>query len=184
MKNTLNKEEMYWLVLIIVLIIYFLTTYFIFFNHSSQEIVPITPIIEKFEIQKNYSYNEVIDSGNVSLCNNLIETDLIEVCKIKLVQCNTDDCYFEQARFNSDETLCFNISDENLKAGCTLDIKRNQLLENALLSNNLKLCDSFEDQANINHCRDNYYIAKRFNEDNPSYCQFILNEVIKNECNQ
>lgn len=43
-------------------------------------------------------------------------------------------------------------------------------------------CDLLDDDLSVKHCRDNYYFAKRFNTDNLSFCDKIVNEVLRNEC--
>ena len=54
--------------------------------------------------------------------------------------------------------------------------------ENAILKDNSSICEQFDNLKSIEHCKDNYYFAKRFNENDLSYCDKIISEVIKNEC--
>ena len=69
-----------------------------------------------------------------------------------------------------------------MKTGCSAAIKRTKILENAILNNNISNCDIFEDTENIQFCYDNFYLGKRYNEDNQEYCEKIINLELKEEC--
>jgi hypothetical protein len=128
------------------------------------------------------TYDEAISLNNISNCDLIQKKELIEVCKVKLSDCQDDECKFKKARLEMDTQACYNITDENLRAGCTASIKRSKLLESAVLEDTISLCLNFEDESGIERCRDNYYIAKRFNENNKEFCSYIVNEKIKDEC--
>jgi hypothetical protein len=93
-----------------------------------------------------------------------------------------NSCFNSKAINNQDESLCFNIEDENIMLACTYSIKKTQILERTVFADDIDLCNNFEEAEEIAFCNDNYYIAKRFNENDLSYCSNIVDEVIKNEC--
>lgn len=161
---------------VIFLILLFLILNFIFFNSifNSSE-------IQNKELNLSMSFEQVIISNNISNCNYVLE-NLIESCKLRLSVCENDSCFFEKARFEKDESLCFKIVDSNLVASCILDIKRNLIFQKSVLEDNIDICQDFEDEANINFCRDNYYLSKRHNLGDFSYCEHILLEELKNAC--
>lgn len=128
------------------------------------------------------SFREAVESNVISNCDYIIEKNLIESCKLELINCNDDDCYFDKARYKMDEKLCFNIENETKIAGCSASIKISEIKQRAVLEDDIHICDEFETAETINFCKDNYYIANRFNKNDLSFCDNILNEVIKNEC--
>jgi len=107
---------------------------------------------------------------------------LVDTCKLKLIECSDDDCYFEKARFEMDVSLCSKIMDVDKVSKCNLLIIRSQILQNAVLKDEIKICTEFSDLSDVEFCYDNYYISKRFNENDVEFCEMIKNEVIKNEC--
>jgi hypothetical protein len=135
-------------------------------------------------IEKELTFQEAIASNDVSNCDYVVEKNLIESCKLELIECNDDACYFDKARYKMDEQLCFNIDDEDQSAGCSASIKISDIKQRAVLEDDIQICEEFENLETINFCRDNYYIASasRYNKDDLSFCNSILNEVIKNEC--
>ena len=130
---------------------------------------------------KNYTYSEVLDLGDVSLCPHIADKNLVETCQIKLCECSDDQCFFDKARLDMNESLCYNISDDSLRASCSSSITRSEIMESAVLKDDISLCSELEGSS-FERCRDNYYFAKRFNEDNIKYCESIKNEKLKSEC--
>lgn len=126
-----------------------------------------------------YSFQEAIKNNN---CKNLCDENLIESCELRLIGCTDDDCFFDKARFERDEKFCFNIEDDVQRAGCSAAITRDNILESVVINDNLSLCNKFEDEPNIKFCKDNYYYAKSHNSNNLSFCESILNEVVKDAC--
>ena len=137
-------------------------------------------IIEKNNV--NYSFVEVISDGNISNCENLQDKRFIESCKFKLINCSDDDCYFKKARYELNSRLCFNIVDENKRIACTSLIKISKIKYLAVSKNNISICNDFDEIENVNNCKDNFYFTSRYNYNNLSYCNYIQNEVMKNEC--
>ncbi len=148
--------------------------------------------VENNDIVSNNNDNIIVDNSEKNVadveydidCDNAEDLGEFTKCQIDARDCSKegDECYYAKAQTYQDETMCFNIEDETRVAACTATIQRSQMLEDVVLSDDLTLCDKFEDQANIDFCEDNYYIAKRFNEDDLKYCDNIKNDLIKNEC--
>ncbi len=116
-------------------------------------------------------------------CDNL-SGGLKESCKIKISVCTTDECYYNQARLTKNESECFNIADMNTRLVCTSSITQDTIFQNAIILNNLSLCDNLEDTLAKVACRDNYYIVNSINKKDKSYCLNITREVVRNECLQ
>jgi len=112
---------------------------------------------------------------NDSFLKNSCETELLDLC----VQ---DECFFEKAGRLNDESVCFDIKDESKRVMCSSLIKVSNIKEDAVLSGNISRCLDFENDVMILRCEDNFYLAKRFNEDDFSVCDNIVDEVLKNEC--
>ena len=131
-----------------------------------------------------YTIEEAIQGGDISMCDSLIDESMRDTCILKNTVCvaGDDGCFFEKARFEMDERLCYEIVDEDKKLLCTSSIGISSIKQRAVIEDNLSICDEFGDVAMIEFCQDNYYIAKRFNEDNLEFCSQIKNEVIKDEC--
>lgn len=128
------------------------------------------------------SLEDILVSGNVSNCIYLSDSNLSDSCVLLLSDCLDDSCYFNKARFSLNESLCFEISDESLSSSCSLDVKLNTLLEQSILEDDIDICLDFEDLSNQNYCRDNFYLAQRFNNNDLSYCNLIFSEEMQNVC--
>ena len=133
--------------------------------------------------------NEINDGGekielgvDFLACESLESQNLIDGCKLRLSICNDDDCYLKKARFERDEQLCYNIVNNDSRVTCTTAIKISSIKQRAVLEDNISICMEFESEEMVEFCYDNYYIAKRFNENNLEFCSKIKNEVIRNEC--
>ena len=74
------------------------------------------------------------------------------------------------------------IKNESKKVLCSSLIKVSNIKESAVLEDNISRCLDFESDVMVLRCEDNFYLAKRFNEDDFSVCENIVDEVLKNEC--
>jgi hypothetical protein len=169
-----KKEVSAWSLVIIILIVFLISFFLLKFTLESNNNVKHND----FPLAYEYAFS----SGNLSNCDLIENISLVEVCKIKLGNCSDDNCFEIKAKMENDEKLCFKIKDPDLRAGCSLDLKRNSMLEGAVLEDDISVCERFEDVANRDFCRDNYYLAKRFNHNDLSYCSQIKLEALKNEC--
>lgn len=179
MDNKINKTELIFMILIVIIVVFFLS--FFIFTSNKFEVTDEHSDSDNFKTA--LSFEEAILDGDISNCDYILEKNLIESCKLELVKCNDDDdCYFDKARYEKDTQLCFNIKDETKLAGCSASIKISEIRQRAVLEDNVEICTEFETDETINFCQDNFYIANRYNKNDLSFCDNILNEVIRNEC--
>ncbi|MCB9371080.1 hypothetical protein H6501_05765 [Candidatus Woesearchaeota archaeon] len=98
--------------------------------------------------------------------------------------CGSDECRFDWARENQNVSLCFDIGNETLRAACSASITHFKIIEDSVLSDNISVCDSFEEVSAVQNCRDNYYFVSSVNKDDMGLCSFIVSEEMRNECNK
>ncbi|MCB9371082.1 hypothetical protein H6501_05775 [Candidatus Woesearchaeota archaeon] len=96
--------------------------------------------------------------------------------------CESDECRFDWARENQNVSLCFDIGDETLRAACSASITQSLVFESSVQNNDSAVCDSLSDISLVQNCRDNYYYVSALNQNDSSFCSFIENEVMKNDC--
>ena len=165
-----------------VFLIFFLFIIFIIFSSSDSNSDSFSDFPKDSSSDLILSLEDILISGNVSNCVYLEDLFFYDSCILLLSDCFDDSCYFDKARFSLNESLCFEISDESLSSSCSLDVKLNTLLERSILEDNLDLCLDFEDLSNQEYCRDNFYLAQRFNNNDLSYCNLIVSEDMQNVC--
>ncbi len=173
----MNKNLKFIISIILILVLVFLLSYLIV---DFKKIKTYNLPTKKFT--KTLSYSEAISTGNISNCKYLKDKNLENSCYLELVKCNDDKCYFDKGRYKKNVSLCFKIKNDTLRIACTASIRRSNILEESIVKNNISICEQFENSESIQHCKDNFYYGKRINENNKSYCNKIVNEVIKNEC--
>lgn len=125
-----------------------------------------------------------IDSDKISsslVCDG-VEEHLKETCIIKNEVCDSDECFYKQARLEKDVDICFNIADNSTRAACSLSIKHDTIFQYAVLKDNIEICNDFEQESKKLECRDNFYFVSSVNKQDTSYCLNISQEDIKNEC--
>lgn len=164
--------------IILALLGFFLVLFFIFF-FISLENNSLNGLANLGYLKDNSSFDKKIEES----CNHLKDDSEKTFCLLELKECDDDDCFFDKAVISGSERNCFEIRDRNLVGACSQIIKRNSLILKVHETGNLTYCNDFKDGVWVQYCRDNYYLGKAINEGNSSYCTFIVEEGMKNECN-
>jgi len=163
--NKTNHKEI--LILIIVIFVLLISFYIIKTNNLNYTELKII----------NFSPNENLNPECVGL-----EKNQKASCIIKNSICNTDDCYSKQAKLMLNESQCFNIVDENLRISCTSYINYNGLIQKAVLTDDILVCNQLDISGQI-PCKNNYYYVKSINNNEKVLCENIIDrEDLKNEC--
>lgn len=160
------------LILSIIILIIVGIVYFIQSSNISNDNIEIT----------TYRYEEALSYGNISMCDNLDNMRDSELCKLKLTNCTDNDCLLKKARIESNVTMCYNITNETKRIACSSSITFFGTRKDAVLENNISICEKFDDNVLVTSCRDNFYRAKRINSNDLSMCENIINEDIKTKC--
>lgn len=150
-------------------------------NNINQNYDDRVVVIEEPEV---YTYEEVIEMSDISKCDKVEEKYLIESCKLKLMVCDEGDdkCIFDKAVYERDLDMCDRVLDEVMKEDCKRIINHSVIVEKSVLNDDIGACDEFEDAQDVLYCKNNFYYVKSLNEEDKSYCNQIIDEVMKNGC--
>ncbi len=173
-KNKTN-EKIIFILLILITTILIIVTIFNFFYLDREELIENELNLEK-------DSPEIVEKVE-DVCSQY-EGNQYEFCIIKNQECFDDQCYFEKANANQEERICFEIENEDLRAACSSQIIRNDIIERSILESNIEICEEFSFEDSIQHCRDNYNFILALTNDDKSFCEIIVDEVMKNECNE
>ena len=127
---------------------------------------------------------KIIEASNGENACDTLTGEKKESCLASKKSCEDDECLLTQARVNKDEKQCLQIKDEELRATCGASVFRDRVFRDAVLKNDVSLCEAFLDDSGKKSCRDNFYYTSAKNKQDVTFCEFILDEVIKNECLQ
>ena len=105
----------------------------------------------------------------------------LNFCELKNQKCETDTCYFQKAQINKDESICFEIKDENLRVGCSVVQTETKVFVNSVKNNDITICNSLTNNR-VDDCRDNYYLSQKYNYGNTSLCNSIKNQELLTRC--
>lgn len=183
-KEKLSEVDSFHLYLIFGLVVILFAGYFIYLvvKNDSSENNQVGVVLKN----QNLSYganNSITKEVIVDFCANF-SGDLKESCIIKYNKCTTDECFYNQARLTRNESECFNIVNVNKRIGCTSSINHDLIIQNAVLENNVSLCDKSEIKEVVLSCYDNFYYVKSVNTKDKSLCNNIVNVKVKDECLQ
>ena len=106
----------------------------------------------------------------------------IEICQLKKKTCDNDYCYLQKAQTFLNESACAKIKDEELKYSCYGEVNFDVVTSRAVDRNDVTQCDMLKDVNLKNNCSDNFYLVKEMLTKNKSYCDKIVREDLKNEC--
>lgn len=106
----------------------------------------------------------------------------VDKCIVENRICEDDRCYYDKAMIFADEDYCMQIEKESLKLACGATLSRSERYERSVVTDDITVCEEFEDEAGVTRCYDNYYLAKSRNNDDMSYCSNIVDSAIKEEC--
>lgn len=168
---------------IISIVILFLVGYFgykLLLNDNSQVSLnkQVNDLSDVNLIKNNTISNESVTEN---VCDSL-EGDLKKNCKLKTKVCENDECFYNQAVLTKNESNCFNIKDLNLRVTCTSSISYSKIIQGAVTSDDITVCEKLEVSEVIQGCRDNYNYVKAINTKDKSFCENIVNIAVKNEC--
>lgn len=168
--------------IILSILLFLLLGYLFYTNLLEEDSVDVVTDKNQVEIEliiSNLSSNETIVAINP--CDSL-EGDIKQNCILKTKMCTTDDCYYNQARLTRNESNCFNIKEVNLRVTCTSSISYDDIIQLAVVNNDITLCEKLEASEVIRGCKDNYNYVKAINTKDKNLCENIENIEVKNEC--
>ncbi len=129
-------------------------------------------IILIFFIYNNFSEDETITGDNQSILPNE---------NLEEINSEVDNQKFINAKLTLNENYCNEIDNEELKGECIKEINRSKTFLDAIESDDIELCNVFEDNILI-WCQDYYYMAKSSEFNDYQYCDLVQDENRRKDC--
>lgn len=181
----MNKSLLGIVLGIILLFSIILSIFYFAFPESEREVVENSGLKENPEEPEEVKPNlrDIVISGNIEDCDLLEDEIERNQCKIDLVECDNDDCFYGKAVADLNPQLCYEIEDEAKRNGCGASIERTVIISDSLNNNDIEECSRFTDGKMEAFCRDNFYLANVINgKAEIDSCENIIDEGMKNDC--